>query len=101
MTQHIEGDRLYILWDDEVAAAQKRHGPRTQRKCDGCARRGAVLDVAVEIEGRRDGRTSRQNQIDDVVAYFVVDVQGIDDMTGLHDLLGTYHGPGNEHGFRR
>src|SRR5882757_11309032 len=80
VTQHVECHGLDVLRDDEVAAVQERHGARGERERDGCARRGAGLHVAVQVEGRRGGRTRRHHQIDDVVADLVVHVEHVHDV---------------------
>ena len=60
MTQHVEGDILDVLGHHEMAAVQESHGASGQGQGNGGARRGAVLDVAIEIErcGSAGGRVA-------------------------------------------
>ena len=82
MAQHVGREFLHVLRRDVAAAVEERRGARGQRQIDRGARRGAVLDVAVEIQpcGLRVAR--RQHHVHDVVPDLVVHVDRVDHAAG-------------------
>ena len=74
------GDVLDVLRRDVGAAVEEGEGAGGEGEGDGRAGRGAVLDPAGEIEpvGLRIARGD--DDIDDVIADLVVDVDQVDDL---------------------
>ena len=74
VAQHIGRDGLHVLRRDVGAPVQKGPGLGRERQRDGGARRAAVADQSVEVEPDRARLAGRVDQIDDVIANALIDV---------------------------
>ena len=88
MPQDVRADGFDILGRDESAALQEGVGFGGHGQSDGGAGGGAVLDLILYWQFVGVGLPGGEDDVQNVIADFFIDVDLVHDLSGFHDVAG-------------
>jgi len=94
VAEDVHADGFDVLRGDVTAPAKESEGLGGEGERDGRARRSAELDQALELNLVFGGIARGANDVDDVILHFIIDVDFVNDLTGVENLFWVNGGTG-------